>query len=948
MRGRVLVIFVLVLIALVHISNSEEDKIDENVINFLENNEEVGVVVKLKDETGTFTTTEVETNEVIDDLGDDFEKENEYENVFKGFSGNVTAEQLEVLKDDNRVEKIYYDYPVKALLSDTVDILNTSIINAETYGGFNLTGKDQSICIVDTGVNYNDASLGGGFGAGYKVIAGYDYVNDDTNPMDDHGHGTHIAGIIAANGSITGMAPEANIVALKVLDSSGSGVGSDVVSGIDWCINATTTYNISVISLSLAETSGGNEIIFEDYCDSNSGVVQAANGGRESGIFVVAAAGNAESTTGIARPACGSNVTSVGAVTKSDVASDYNSGKIMDFWAPGVNIVSLGLSSGTTSTKNGTSMAAPHVAGIAVLMFQYNKISKNFTLDPIQVVKIMNQTGVEVTRSSVTKPRVDAYESIRLLDAAPSLDINFSSLDVYYNITNMTINFSASDPLVDSSIINVTYPNGTLWFNSNGNVTIPFNNLTISGNYTVTLVSNNSLRNINITTTSFRIISPAVVLQYPTNYLNLSSNNLTINCSVQSEFYLVNLSVYHNLDGAFAFNQTYNATGNLNSTNFTFNDVNDGVYSYNCRSSDNNINTFYSANNYTFTIDATKPSISLLSPSNGSTQTSSSVTFNYNVTDNFNLTSCSLLFNGATDQTDATITQGISQSFSKSSISNGDYTWGVSCLDIASNQNSSVTYDIEINVVSSGGGGSPGSGGDSGNSGESSPATTIKESKVEEEKEEEFIVDEKEYETKEKRVIGELIEENSGLKKGLELIFKEVNEAKLREPEAGELKISRKAIVGDGRTSVSLNIKYEGRREAEYFIVYDEVPKSFADDAGLIDIKAGSANITVIEKDPVFMFSYKNVKPGHEYLIGYSVNSEVEVLDEFGKPITLIKDLEEEKIEKRESVTGFSVFGIDITGIRKGNLVVIVIVSLAAILYVSYRLVTSRRKRDEE
>ena len=953
MGRRVFVIFVLLLIVLVQFGEGEENKVDEEVMKALENNEEVDVIVKLKDTTGVFITSEVDTGDVINDLGNDFEKKNEYENVFKGFSGNVTAEQLEILKDDGRVEKIYFDYPVKALLTDTVDILNTSLINAETYGGINLTGKDQSVCIVDTGVNYNDASLGGGFGPGYKIIAGYDYVNNDSDPMDDNGHGTHIAGIIAANGSITGMAPEANIVALKVLDANGSGDGSKVISGIDWCINATSTYNISVISLSLAETDGSSEIIFTDYCDGGSGVVDAANKGRESGIFVVAAAGNAGSTTGIARPACGSNVTSVGAVTKSDVAyENFNSGKIMDFWAPGVSIVSLGLLSGTTSTKSGTSMAAPHVAGIAALMFQYNVIAKNTTLTPLQAIKIMNQTGVEVTRSGVTKPRIDAYESIRLLDAAPSLNINFSSLDVYYKVTNMTINFSASDPFVDSSIINVTYPNGTLWFNSNGNVTIPFNNLTISGNYTVTLVSNNSLRNTNVTTTSFRIISPAVALEYPTNYLNLSSNNLTINCSVQSEFSLVNLSIYHNLGGTFVFNQTYNAAGNLNSTNFTFNDINDGVYSYNCESSDNSNNTFFSADDYTFTVDTTKPEISLLSPSNGSTQTSSSITFNYNVTDNFNLTSCSLVFNGATDQTDTTITQGISQSFSKSSISNGDYTWRVNCLDIASNQNTSLTYDIEINVASSGGGDSSGSGGDSGDSsgsGGSSPATTIKESKAkEDEKKEEFIEMEREYETKEKKGAGELIEENAGLKKGLELIFKDVNEAKLREPEAGELKISRKAIIGDGKTSVSLNIKYEGEKEAEYFIVYDEVPKSFADDADLIDVKAGGANITVIEKDPVFMFSYNNAKPGHEYLIGYSVNSEVEVLDEFGRPITLIKDLEEEKIEKKESVTGFSVFGVDITGISKWNLIVIIIVSLVAILYVSYRLIKVRRKRDEE
>src|SRR3989344_5804470 len=632
MRGRVFVIFVLVLIVLVHISNSEEDKVDENVIDFLENNEEVGVVVKLKDETGTFTTTEVETNEVIDDLG-----------------------------DDDRVEKIYYDYPVKALLSDTVLQLNTSLINAKAIHGLNITGRDQSVCIIDTGVNYNDASLGGGFGAGYKVIAGYDYVNDDTNPIDDNGHGTHIAGIVAGSGSVKGMAPGANIVALKVLDSGGNGGSGDVVSGI-----------------------------YSTYCDENDAVVNAANEGRESGIFVVAAAGNRGSSVGISSPACGSNVTAVGAVDKNDGASDFNSGNIMDFWAPGKEITSVGLSGGSSScaggTCNGTSMAAPHIAGIAALMFEYKKVENGTTLKPTQITEIMNKTGINITRASVTKPRVDAYDSIRLLDTfAPYININISNLDVYYNTTNLTIGFSAIDPFLDYAIINVSYPNGTRWFNSTGNVTIPFSNLTISGNYTVTLVSNDSLGNVNI-----------------------STNDVEINCSVQSQFNLVNLSVYHNLLGTFAFNQTYNATGNLNSTNFTFNNVNDGVYSYNCRSSDNSNNTFYSANNYTF---------------------------NFNATDNFNLTSCSLLFNGATDQTDTTITQGISQSFTKSSIDNADYTWGVNCLDIAGNQNTSTIYDITVSV---GSGGSPsgntgGGGGGGGGGGKVSSASTVETPEEEEE-----------------------------------------------------------------------------------------------------------------------------------------------------------------------------------------------------------------------
>jgi len=904
MGGRVLVIFVLVLIALVHISNSEEDKVDENVIDFLENNEEVGVVVKLKDETGTFTTTEVETNEVIDDLGNDFEKENEYENVFKGFSGNVTAEQLEVLKDDDRVEKIYYDYPVKALLSDTVLQLNTSLINAKAIHGLNITGRDQSVCIIDTGVNYNDASLGGGFGAGYKVIAGYDYVNDDTNPIDDNGHGTHIAGIVAGSGSVKGMAPGANIVALKVLDSGGNGGSGDVVSGIDWCINATSTYNISVISLSIALLNGSVEGIYSTYCDENDAVVNAANEGRESGIFVVAAAGNRGSSVGISSPACGSNVTAVGAVDKNDGASDFNSGNIMDFWAPGKEITSVGLSGGSSScaggTCNGTSMAAPHIAGIAALMFEYKKVENGTTLKPTQITEIMNKTGINITRASVTKPRVDAYDSIRLLDTfAPYININISNLDVYYNTTNLTIGFSAIDPFLDYAIINVSYPNGTRWFNSTGNVTIPFSNLTISGNYTVTLVSNDSLGNVNITTTSFRIITPAVALQYPTNYLNLSTNDVEINCSVQSQFNLVNLSVYHNLLGTFAFNQTYNATGNLNSTNFTFNNVNDGVYSYNCRSSDNSNNTFYSANNYTFTIDATYPGISLLSPSNASTQTSSSITFNYNATDNFNLTSCSLLFNGATDQTDTTITQGISQSFTKSSIDNGDYTWGVNCLDIAGNQNTSTIYNITVSVSSSGspGGNTGGGGGGGGGGGKVSSASTVETP----EEEEEPAIEEREYEEREERDIEDLIEEIESLKKGLELVFEELNEIKsqLREPSAGELNINRKAVVGIDNAKVSLIIKYDGEKEAENFIVYDEVPKNFAEDADMIAINAGNGGVTVVEKDPVFMFTYKNVMPGEEQVIEYSLSRNVplEVIDEFDKPIVLVRDLEQPEVE---------------------------------------------------
>ena len=91
MGWRMFVIFVLLLIVLVQFGEGEENKVDEEVMKVLENNEKVEIVVKLKEETGVFITSEVDTGDVINDLGNDFEMKNEHENVFKGYSGHVTA-----------------------------------------------------------------------------------------------------------------------------------------------------------------------------------------------------------------------------------------------------------------------------------------------------------------------------------------------------------------------------------------------------------------------------------------------------------------------------------------------------------------------------------------------------------------------------------------------------------------------------------------------------------------------------------------------------------------------------------------------------------------------------------------------------------------------------------------------------------------------------------------
>lgn len=944
MRWKLLVIFFLIFVVAVQTIKSDEDKVDDYILESLENSSEVPVIVQLKEETGTFSITEVKTSDVVEDLGEDFEKKNEYGTVFKGFSGNVTEEQLETLKNDERVERVYFDYPVKAVTINTINILNTSIMNAKTINGVNITGRDQTVCVIDTGVDYNNLSLGNGFGPGYKVLAGYDTVSNDGDPLDGNGHGSHIAGIIAGSGQIQGMAPGAGIAAFRALDNSGSGSGGDVVEGIDWCIGNSTAYNITVISLSLAQVYlNGSEIVFSNHCDGNDVVVNAANSARENGILVFAAAGNNGNSASIATPACGSNVTAIGAVDKTDSPSSFNSGAIMSFWAPGVNIYSVS-SSGSSGCADGfcsgTSMAAPHAAGIAALLLQYKKFENGTSLKPVQVIEAMNKSGINVTKSGVTKVRVDAYGAIRFLDLqSPFIDINMSAIDVYFNSTNMTINFSAIDPFLDYSLINVTYPNGTQWFNSTTNVTIPFSNLTISGNYTVTLFSNDSNNNKNLSVKSFRIITPAITLDYPTRFLNSSDNDITINCSVKSQFSLVNLSLYHNFNGIFSFNQTVIATSNINATNFTFNNLSDGVYSYNCISSDDSNNTAFSDSNYTFTVDTTNPGVGLLTPSNASTETSSSATFTYNATDNMNITSCNFIFDGSTDQTDTTVTQGISQSFAKSSISNGEHTWAVSCLDVASNQNTSVTRNLTVSV-SSGGSGSPGGGSGGGGGGGSKKAPSTAAVSEPETKPGEVVADSK---TEEKIYVTEvrsedlskLIEEVANLKKGLDILFSEVNSIKesLREPEPTELATNRKITTSSDKSTLNLVVKFNGEKSVEDFIVYDEVPKDFAEDSDLIKVNAEGAKVTIVEKDPVYMFSYKNVEPGKEYNIEYNVDKEVEtnVLNEFRRPIILVKDFEENsRIEQplKEEKTNFRKYLF-----IGGGILLLIFIILGVILY---------------
>ncbi|HEY4500158.1 MAG TPA: S8 family serine peptidase [Candidatus Paceibacterota bacterium] len=245
---------------------------------------------------------------------------------------------------------------------------NTQIGANIVQGGGN-TGSSTKIAILDTGYNYLHSELSSSYSGGY------DFVNNDNDPMDDNGHGSHVGGLIAADGintSAKGVAPDAAVVALKVLDLNGSGFFSDVVEAIYWAVNGPDNIfgngdesGIAAMNLSLGT---GKPYVYKGFCDSIlPDLTNAIKYAREHNILVAVAAGN-EGRAGVSLPGCISYSTTVGAVNSSDqIASFSGRGSALDIVAPGVSLFGPWLGTSYV-TISGTSMATPIITGVAALV----------------------------------------------------------------------------------------------------------------------------------------------------------------------------------------------------------------------------------------------------------------------------------------------------------------------------------------------------------------------------------------------------------------------------------------------------------------------------------------------------------------------------------------------------------------------------------------------------
>ncbi|MBE0516141.1 MAG: S8 family serine peptidase [Methanophagales archaeon] len=283
--------------------------------------------------------------------------------IVNAIAVKATPEVLEELVQRPEVKLVEPDYKVKAL-GDTlpwgVARINAELVWNGTKGGTDVVaarnaGQGINVSILDTGIDHTHPDLADN----YK--GGYDFVNTDDDPMDDHGHGTHCAGIVAAvdnDEGVIGTAPEVSLYGVKVLNNSGIGYTSDLIRGIEWSVNN----GMQIISMSVGT---------ENY---SAPLHTACNTAYNAGLLLVAAAGN-DNEYGIDYPAAYETVIAVGAIDQSDARCDYPGwwgsdwGPELELTAPGVDIYSTYLG-GTYAINHGTSMACPHVTGAAALVWR--------------------------------------------------------------------------------------------------------------------------------------------------------------------------------------------------------------------------------------------------------------------------------------------------------------------------------------------------------------------------------------------------------------------------------------------------------------------------------------------------------------------------------------------------------------------------------------------------
>ena len=361
---------------------------------------------------------------------------------------------------------------VSSVSSETTP--NITQVNADQVWELGYTGQGVVIAVIDSGVNYNHLDLADHLWDGGEEFPhhGYDVVNDDNDPMDDKGHGTHCAGTVLGDGtagSLTGMAPDATLMCVKSIKADGFGGAVNIAGGMEWSVE----HGCDAISMSLGMVDAAvvDKELLRRTCEAvlDAGIIALVCAGNEGNAFLqmtYPVPNNVRVPAScpppyldpdqLSNPGQLSCVMAIGAVNYNDVAADFTSkgpvtwqdtqfgdyaynpgiGLIRpDVCAPGVNIKSLDYenTSGYTS-MDGTSQATPCVAGIVALMLQ-----KNPELTPAEICHILEETSVKLTpnKSNITGVgRVDALAAVNAVEAYDGIHEQSIEAEIFPNPSN--------------------------------------------------------------------------------------------------------------------------------------------------------------------------------------------------------------------------------------------------------------------------------------------------------------------------------------------------------------------------------------------------------------------------------------------------------------------------------------------------------------------------------
>ncbi|MFZ3471177.1 S8 family peptidase [Streptomyces sp. 4.24] len=326
-----------------------------------------------------------------------------YTKALNGFAVPMTPLQLQIARVSLGVKSVAADAKVSAPSSvgtaagaagpelrgpssswglDRIDQQTWDAANGKGDGQFITQGNGAGVTayILDSGIDYQHEEFGG------RATFGFDAIKDGRDGQDCNGHGTHVAGTVA--GKTYGVARKANVVSVRVLGCDGQGDSSGILAGLDWV--AKNAKQPAVLNGSL----GG---------DKSEVLNDAANAVTDAGVLPVFAAGNDSKDACFVSPASASKVLTVAASNQYDEETSFsNYGTCVTLYAPGEAILSAKLGGGSV-LENGTSMAAPHVTGVAALYKQANP-----SATPESIVEYLDQESTKDVLKSVSKSSPNA------------------------------------------------------------------------------------------------------------------------------------------------------------------------------------------------------------------------------------------------------------------------------------------------------------------------------------------------------------------------------------------------------------------------------------------------------------------------------------------------------------------------------------------------------------